>query len=134
MMRCARRGVERFTFLLLWAHQYYYLDRSERVKTIAMSVGGRHGDGTSLEAARILGAQETLDKPVDTLTLSIGLMARGVFYIQKTISLDALTRTVRQILNSSGEPSVKIRNLQKGEMVDGHDIKEHNFVEPGLCC
>jgi len=99
-----------------------------------MSVGGRHGDGTSLEAARILGAQETLDKPVDTLTLSIGLMARGVFYIQKTISLDALTRTVRQILNSSGESSVKIRNLQKGEMVDGHDIKEHNFVEPGLCC
>jgi DNA-binding response OmpR family regulator len=35
------------------------------VKIIAMSGGGSRRDGTFLEAARLLGAQQTLDKPFD---------------------------------------------------------------------
>ena len=35
------------------------------VKIIAMSGGGSHRDGTFLEAAKLLGAQQTLDKPFD---------------------------------------------------------------------
>ena len=35
------------------------------VKIIAMSGGGSRGDRTFLEAARLLGAQQTLDKPFD---------------------------------------------------------------------
>ena len=35
------------------------------VKIIAMSGGGSHRDGSFLDAARLLGAQQTLDKPLD---------------------------------------------------------------------